>query len=78
VPRFDLDGLRRRLGERWEPFLAYSVDRARTASEQQANHHLLAALKDEATWPDRNCDAACGVRLGSRPGWCRWGEWLGS
>jgi hypothetical protein len=30
------------------------VDRARTASEQQANHHLLAALKDEATWPDRN------------------------
>jgi hypothetical protein len=21
---------------------------------EQANHHLLAALKDEATWPDRD------------------------
>jgi hypothetical protein len=34
--------------------MAYSVDRARTASVQQANRYLLAALKDEASWPDRN------------------------
>lgn len=26
---FDLDGLRRELGSRWEPFLAYSLERAR-------------------------------------------------
>jgi hypothetical protein len=31
-----------------------SYDRAETAGVQQANHHLLAARKDEATWPDRN------------------------
>src|SRR6266567_11515 len=24
----------------------------------------------------RNCDAVGGARLGSRPGWCRRGEWL--
>jgi pimeloyl-ACP methyl ester carboxylesterase len=40
----DLDGLRERLGERWEPFLAYSLDRARTPSVQQANRHLLREL----------------------------------
>jgi pimeloyl-ACP methyl ester carboxylesterase len=40
----DLDRLRERLGDRWEPFLAYSLDRARTASVQQANRHLLREL----------------------------------
>jgi pimeloyl-ACP methyl ester carboxylesterase len=40
----DLDRLRERLGERWEPFLAYSLDRARTPSVQQANRHLLREL----------------------------------
>jgi pimeloyl-ACP methyl ester carboxylesterase len=37
----DLDGVRQRMGERWEPFLAYSLDRARTASVQLANRRLL-------------------------------------
>jgi pimeloyl-ACP methyl ester carboxylesterase len=40
----DLDRLRERLGERWEPFLAYSLDRARTPGVQQANRHLLREL----------------------------------
>src|SRR4051794_22032481 len=30
----DLDGLRERLGDRWEPFAAYNVDRARTPGRQ--------------------------------------------
>ena len=37
----DLGGVRQRMGERWEPFLAYSLDRARTASVQLANRRLL-------------------------------------
>jgi pimeloyl-ACP methyl ester carboxylesterase len=32
----DLDSLRRRMGERWEPFKAYNVDRARTLSVKAA------------------------------------------
>src|SRR6266540_2943869 len=40
----DLDRLRERLGERWEPFLAYSLDRARTPSVRAANRHLLREL----------------------------------
>ncbi len=32
----DLDGLRRRMGELWEPFRAYNVDRARTPAVQEA------------------------------------------
>ncbi len=40
----DLDRLRERLGERWEPFLAYSLDRARTPSVRAANPHLLREL----------------------------------
>jgi pimeloyl-ACP methyl ester carboxylesterase len=37
----DVDRLRQRLGERWEPFLAYMVDRARTPSVRQANRCLM-------------------------------------
>jgi pimeloyl-ACP methyl ester carboxylesterase len=33
---FDLDGLRRRMGERWAPFEAYNLERARTPSVQAA------------------------------------------
>jgi pimeloyl-ACP methyl ester carboxylesterase len=40
----DLDRLQEQLGERWEPFVAYSLDRARTPSVQQANRHLLREL----------------------------------
>ncbi|MBA4115199.1 MAG: alpha/beta hydrolase, partial [Rubrobacter sp.] len=32
----DLDGLRQRMGERWEPFKAYNLDRARTPSVKAA------------------------------------------
>ena len=32
---FDLDGLRRRMGQRWQPYTAYNLDRALTPSVQQ-------------------------------------------
>ncbi|HEX7006346.1 MAG TPA: alpha/beta fold hydrolase [Alphaproteobacteria bacterium] len=38
---FDLDGLRRRMGERWQPFEAYNIDRARTPSVQTAVAALM-------------------------------------
>lgn len=37
----DPDRLRIRLGERWDPFLAYQLDRARTPSVQRANRRLM-------------------------------------
>jgi pimeloyl-ACP methyl ester carboxylesterase len=37
----DLDGLRRRMGESWEPFKAYNVDRARTPSVTSALGALM-------------------------------------
>ena len=39
---FDLDGVRQRMGERWEPFKAYNVDRARAPSV----HAALGALME--------------------------------
>ena len=44
---FDLDGLRQRMGERWEPFEAYNLERARTPSVQTA----LAALMEQLGGP---------------------------
>jgi pimeloyl-ACP methyl ester carboxylesterase len=38
---FDLDALRRSMGERWAPFAAYNLDRARTPSVQAAMHALM-------------------------------------
>ncbi len=38
---FDLDRLRERMGESWEPFAAYNLDRARTPSVQAALHALM-------------------------------------
>jgi pimeloyl-ACP methyl ester carboxylesterase len=38
---FDLDGLRRRMGERWAPFEAYNLERARTPSVQAALAMLM-------------------------------------
>lgn len=37
----DVERLRQRMGEAWEPFLEYLVDRSRTASVAQANRRLL-------------------------------------
>ena len=38
---FDLDGLRRRMGQRWQPFTAYNLDRALTPSVQAAFDVLM-------------------------------------
>jgi pimeloyl-ACP methyl ester carboxylesterase len=38
---FDLDGLRERMGRRWEPFAAYNLDLIRTPGAQAALHALL-------------------------------------
>ena len=38
---FDLDGVRRRMGERWESFKAYNVERARAPSAQAALGALM-------------------------------------
>jgi hypothetical protein len=40
----DRGRVRRQLGERWEPFLAYLLDRSRTPGVQQANRRLLREL----------------------------------
>ncbi len=40
----DVDRLRDRLGDRWEPFLDYMVDRARTPSVKQANRRLMSEI----------------------------------
>jgi pimeloyl-ACP methyl ester carboxylesterase len=41
---FDLDGLRRRMGERWAPFEAYNLERAGTPSVQSAVAALMGQL----------------------------------
>jgi pimeloyl-ACP methyl ester carboxylesterase len=41
---FDLDGLLQRMGERWEPFEAYNLERARTPSVQAALATLMEQL----------------------------------
>jgi pimeloyl-ACP methyl ester carboxylesterase len=38
---FNLNALRQRMGERWEPFEAYNLDRARTSSVQDAVATLM-------------------------------------
>jgi pimeloyl-ACP methyl ester carboxylesterase len=40
----DVDRVRRRMGDRWEPFRAYSLALARTPSVGRANRHLLREL----------------------------------
>ena len=39
---FDLDGLLQRMGERWDPFTAYNLDRARSPGVQAALSALMA------------------------------------
>ncbi|MGH6901285.1 MAG: alpha/beta fold hydrolase [Geminicoccaceae bacterium] len=41
---FDLDGLRQRMGERWEPFEAYNLERARAPNVQAALATLMERL----------------------------------
>jgi pimeloyl-ACP methyl ester carboxylesterase len=41
---YDLDGLREEMGERWEPFQAYNLDRARTPSVKAASRRLMLSL----------------------------------
>ena len=41
---FDLDGLRQRMGERWAPFEAYNLERARAPSVQDALATLMEQL----------------------------------
>ncbi len=48
----DLERMRQRMGERWEPFLAYGLDRARTPSVQKANRRLLRELGFPAIPPE--------------------------
>ena len=40
----DVDRARRRMGDRWAPFRAYSLELARTPSVRRANRHLLREL----------------------------------
>jgi pimeloyl-ACP methyl ester carboxylesterase len=40
----DVERMRRRMGERWAPFRAYSLELSRTPSVRQANRHLLREL----------------------------------
>jgi pimeloyl-ACP methyl ester carboxylesterase len=49
---FDLDTLRQRMGERWEPFEAYNLDRARTPSVQAALSILMEQFGVPAISPD--------------------------
>jgi len=38
---FDLERMRQQMGERWEPLMAYMVDRGRTPSVRKANRRLM-------------------------------------
>lgn len=49
---FDLDRLREAMGERWAPFAAYNVDRARAPSVQAALHALLEQFGMPAISPE--------------------------
>jgi pimeloyl-ACP methyl ester carboxylesterase len=40
----DVDRVRRRMGDRWAPFRAYSLELARTPGVRRANRHLLREL----------------------------------
>ena len=41
---YDLEGLREEMGERWEPFQAYNLDRARTPSVKAASRRLMLSV----------------------------------
>lgn len=41
---YDLDGLREEMGERWEPFQAYTLDRVRVPSVKVASRRLMLSV----------------------------------
>ena len=41
---YDLEGLREEMGERWEPFQAYNLDRARTPSVKVASRRMMLSI----------------------------------
>jgi pimeloyl-ACP methyl ester carboxylesterase len=49
---FDLDGLRQRMAENWEPFEAYNLDRARSPNVQAALSTLMEQFGMPAIPPD--------------------------
>ncbi len=49
---FDLDRLRERMGERWKPFAAYNLERARTPATQAAMQALMPAFAFAPIAPD--------------------------
>jgi pimeloyl-ACP methyl ester carboxylesterase len=48
----DLDGVRDQMGERWDQFAAYNLDRARTPSAKRALRELMTAVGVPAIPPD--------------------------
>ena len=62
---------------RWSPCLASAVaadDAVEAYLERQARSDPLTLTSMDTT--ERNCDAACGARLGCWSGWCWQQEWL--
>jgi pimeloyl-ACP methyl ester carboxylesterase len=53
---FNLQRVRQQMGERWEPFLAYMVDRSRTPSVRKANRRLMCEIGLRPIPPE---DLAC-------------------
>lgn len=49
---FDLDRLRERMGQRWRPFAAYNLERARAPATQAAMQSLMPAFAIPAIAPD--------------------------
>ena len=41
---YDLEGLREEMGERWKPFQAYNLDRARTPSVKVASRRMMLSI----------------------------------
>jgi pimeloyl-ACP methyl ester carboxylesterase len=50
---YDLDGLREEMGERWEPFQAYNLDRARTPSIKVASRHMMLSVGVPVIEPEK-------------------------
>ena len=59
---FDLDGLRQRMGQRWQPFATYNLDRIRTPHVQAALHTLM-ELFESPIAPDDLARIAAPVTL---------------
>jgi pimeloyl-ACP methyl ester carboxylesterase len=60
---YDLDGLRRDLGDRWSPFVSYNLDRIRTPSVREAVRILMREVGLPAIPPDDLARIAVPVTL---------------